>query len=96
VAGQLLTCALVEISLGDLAAASIHAGRLTLLCLLATLAGRSVAMMAGLAPGAVLLAAVLPAVLAYAWMEGSNVIETINKAFGVGSGAQTDVVPTQP
>ena len=96
VAGQLLTCALVEISLGDLAAASIHAVRLTLLCLLATLAGRSVAMMAGLAPGAVLLAAVLPAVLAYAWMEGSNVIETINKAFGVGSGAQTEVVPTQP
>jgi O-antigen/teichoic acid export membrane protein len=96
VAGLLLACALVDINLWDLAVASIHAVRLTLLCLLATFAGRSLAIMSGFAPGIVLLAAILPAALAYIWMEGSNLVETINKALGVGGGAQADAVPTQP
>jgi hypothetical protein len=53
-------------------------------------------MMAGLQPGAALLAAVLPAALAYVWLEGSFVVEAINKALGVGGRAQTGAVPTQP
>jgi O-antigen/teichoic acid export membrane protein len=96
VAGQLLACRLVDVRLGALVAASVKATRLTLLCLLGTLAGRSLAMLAGLQPGAVFLAAVILSALVYAWIEGSNLIETINKALGVNGRARTGTVQTQP
>ena len=47
IAGQFLACELVEATLANLARAAAHAVRLTLLCMLATLAGRSIAKMAG-------------------------------------------------
>ena len=96
IAGQILACALVDATFGDLAIASLPAVRLTLLCMLATFAGRTIAMMAGLQPGFVLIGAVLPAALTYAWMEGSNAVETIKRALSAGGGAQPSTVQTLP
>jgi PST family polysaccharide transporter len=96
VAGQFLACELVDASLADLARASARAVRLTLLCMLATFAGRSIAMMAGLPPGVVLLGAILPAALTYLWMEGSNAIETIRTALSIGGAARPRPVEARP
>jgi O-antigen/teichoic acid export membrane protein len=94
-AGQSLACTLVGIGMGDLASAAMRALRPTLGCLLATFCGRSIAMMAGLQPGVVLIAAVLPAALVYAWMEGAKVMTTINKAIGVGGRARAGTAQIQ-
>ncbi len=96
IAGQMLACALVGISLRDLFGASKGAMRLTLVCVVATIVGRTLAMMAGFPASVMLFAAVVSAAIAYAWMEGPSVIGMINKSIGGGSRAPTGVVPTQP
>lgn len=96
VAGQFLACELVDATLASLARASAHAVRLTLLCMLGTLAARSIAMLAGLPPGVVLLGAILPAALTYLWIEGSNAIETIRTALSIGGAARPHTVEAQP
>jgi lipopolysaccharide exporter len=79
--GQGLACALIGLSLRDLATSAIPAVRLTVLCVLATVAGKTAAMLAGADAGIVLIAAAAPPALVYLWMEGSNAMDLIGRAF---------------
>lgn len=89
VAGQALACALIGLSLRDLATSAIPALRLTVFCALATLAGGTVAMLAGAGSATILIAAAAPPALVYLWLERSNAKDLIGKAFVPGNGAQT-------
>ena len=95
VAGQALACALIGLSLRDLATSGIPALRLTVLCALATVAGRTVAALAGADGAIVLIAAAAPPTLVYLWMERSNAIDLIGKAFVPAAGAQAKTSQAQ-
>ena len=86
--GQGLACALIGLSLRDLAISVIPAVRLTMLCALATVAGRTAAMLTGASGGMVLIAAAAPAALAYLWMERSNAADLIGRAFVPAAGTR--------
>jgi PST family polysaccharide transporter len=73
-------CVLAEVTLREIAQATIPALRLTLVCGIATIAGRSLALAAGADRPIVTIAAVVPAVLVYAWMEGATVLGMIGTA----------------
>jgi|HubBroStandDraft_1064217.scaffolds.fasta_scaffold66142_2 PST family polysaccharide transporter len=79
--GQGLACALIGLSLRDLATSVIPALRLTVLCALATVGGRMAAMFAGERGAIVLVAAAVPPALVYLWMERSNAMDLIGRAF---------------
>ncbi len=79
--GQGLACALIGLSLRDLAISAVPALRLTALCALATVAGRTAAMLAGERSAIVLLAAAAPPTLVYLWMERSHAMDLIGRAF---------------
>jgi hypothetical protein len=95
VAGQALACALIGLSLLDLARSGMPALRLTLLCALATISGRAVAAFAGAADATALVAAALPPALVYLWMERSNAMDLIGKAFLPSAGARPKPSQTQ-
>ena len=95
VAGQALACALIGLSLLDLARSVGPALRLTLLCALATLSGRTVATFAGAGDATVLVAAALPPALVYLWMERSNAMDLIGKAFVPSASARPKPSQTQ-
>jgi hypothetical protein len=95
VAGQALACALIGLSLLDLARSVGPALRLTLLCALATLSGRTVATFAGAGDATVLVAAALPPALVYLWMERSNAMDLIGKAFVPSARARPKPSQTQ-
>ena len=84
--GQWLACALIGLSLGQLAMAAGSALRLTALCAAATLAGKTLGWMA-ISSGVIsnhailLLAAALPPALLYLWMERSHAMDLIGRAF---------------
>jgi lipopolysaccharide exporter len=88
VAGQALACALLGLGLSDLARAVIPALRLAALCALATVAGRTVAMVSGGSGAIILIAAVAPPALVYLWLERSNAMDLIGKAFVPSASAQ--------
>jgi O-antigen/teichoic acid export membrane protein len=93
VGGQALACALLGLTLRDLLDPAMPGLRLAALCGLCTLAGRTILILAGFKGAPVLIAAVAPAALAYAWMERSNAVEMISKAFapkGEAEVAQTE------
>ena len=79
--GQAIACGLIGLSLRDLARSSIPALRLTVVCALATVAGRTGAMLAGARGSTVLIAAVAAPALVYLWLERSNAMDLIGKAF---------------
>jgi hypothetical protein len=79
--GQGLACALIGLSLRDLATSAIPALRLTVLCALATVAGKAAAMLAGEHDAIVLVAAAAPPAMVYLWMERSNAMDLIGRAF---------------
>ncbi len=81
VAGLAMACALVELPLGALARAAAGGVRLTLLCGLCIVAGRTAAMAAGYRDAPVLAAAALPAALAYVWMERASISAMLAQAF---------------
>lgn len=81
VAGQALACALLGLGLSDLARSAIPALRLTALCALATVVGRTVATISGGSGGTLLIAAAAPPALIYLWLERSNAMDLIGKAF---------------
>jgi PST family polysaccharide transporter len=91
VAGQALACALIGLSLRDLANSGIPALRLTVLCALATVAARTAATLAGADSATILVAAVAAPALVYLWLERSNAMDLIGKAFVPGDRAQTKV-----
>ena len=93
--GQGLACALIGLSLRDLATSAIPALRLTVLCALATVAGRMAAMVAGESGVIVLVAAATPPALIYLWMERSNAMDLIGRAFVPAAGAQTKTSQAQ-
>lgn len=81
VAGVALAGMLLGVGPRDLARTATPGLRLAVICGLCAFVGRSVAMAAGY-DGAMLLAgAAAPAALAYGWMEGSQAIEMIARAF---------------
>jgi O-antigen/teichoic acid export membrane protein len=84
--GQSLACALIGLSLRNLATSAIPAIRLTVLCALATAAGKTAAMLAGADAGIVLIAAAVPPALVYLWMERSNAMDLIGRAFVPAAG----------
>jgi hypothetical protein len=93
--GQGLACALIGLSLRDLAISVIPAVRLTMLCALATVAGRTAAMLTGASGGMVLIAAAAPAALAYLWIERSNAADLIGRAFVPAAGARAKASEAQ-
>lgn len=88
VAGQALACSLLGLSLRDLARAGIPAFRLAVLCALATVAGKTAATLAAAGGATILIAAALPAALVYLWLERSNAMDLIGKAFVPAAGAR--------
>ena len=100
VVGQALACELIALRLWNLAVAALPAIRLTVLCALATLAGRTLAKIAmpdgiGSNHTVVLLAAALPAALIYLWIERSHAADLIGKAFVPGGGVRTKASQAQ-
>jgi O-antigen/teichoic acid export membrane protein len=95
VAGQSLACTLIGLSLRDLARSGIPAVRLTVLCALATLAGRTTALIAGVSGATVLIAAAVPPTLVYLWLERSNAMDLIGRAFVPAAGAQAKTSQAQ-
>lgn len=95
VAGQALACALVGLGLRDLARFGMPAVRLTVLCALATLGGRTAASVAGGSSATVLIAAAVPPTLVYLWLERSNAMDLIGKAFVPAAGAQAKASQAQ-
>jgi len=81
VAGQAIACALIGLTLRDLARSSLPALRLTALCALATVAGKEIATFAMAGSATILIAAAVPPALVYLWMERSNAMDLIGKAF---------------
>jgi O-antigen/teichoic acid export membrane protein len=88
VAGQAIACALIGLTLRDLARSAIPALRLTVFCALATAAGRTAAMLAGESGAMLLIAAAVPPTLVYLWMERSNAMDLVGRAFVPAAGAQ--------
>lgn len=80
VVGIWAACVLAEVTLPEIVQATIPSLRLTLVCGLATMAGRSLAIAAGADRPVVMIAAIVPAVLLYAWMEGATVLEMVGTA----------------
>ena len=78
---------MIGLSLRNLATSAIPAIRLTVLCALAIAAGKTAAMLAGADAGIVLIAAAVPPALIYLWMERSNAIDLIGRAFVPAAGA---------
>jgi O-antigen/teichoic acid export membrane protein len=85
IGGQAVACALIGLTLRDLARSAMPAVRLALLCALATVAGRTVATLAEAGGATMLVAAALPPALVYLWLERSNAMELIGKAFVPGA-----------
>jgi EamA domain-containing membrane protein RarD len=85
IGGQAVACALIGLTLRDLARSAMPAVRLALLCALATVAGRTVATLAEASGAMMLVAAALPPALVYLWLERSNAMELIGKAFVPGA-----------
>jgi O-antigen/teichoic acid export membrane protein len=88
VIGQAVACALLGLSLRDLAWSALPALRLTAACALATVAGRTLATLASSSRPMVLVAAALPPALFYLWLERSNAMDLIGKAFVPSAGAR--------
>lgn len=95
VAGQALACALLGLSLRSLARSAIPALRLTMFCALATLAGRTAAMLAGAGNATVLIAAAAPPALVYLWLERSNAVDLVARAFAPSGGAPVEAPQAQ-
>jgi PST family polysaccharide transporter len=95
VLGQALACALIGLSLRDLVRSGIPALRLAALCALATAAGKTAAILAGETGAIVLVAAAAPPALIYLWMERSNAMDLIGKAFVSPPKPQTEASEAQ-
>lgn len=88
VLGQALACALLGLRLRKLAWSVMPALKLTVLCALATIGGRTLAILASSGRPTTLLAAALPPALVYLWMERSNAMDLFGKAFVPSAGAR--------
>jgi PST family polysaccharide transporter len=95
VLGQALACALIGLSLRDLVRSGIPALRLAALCALATVAGKTAAILAGESGAIVLVAAAAPPALIYLWMERSNAMDLIGRAFVPAPEPQTKASEAQ-
>ncbi len=93
VAGQAIACALIDLRLRDLARAAIPSLRLTALCALATVGGKTAATYAEAHGAIVLVAAAVPPALVYLWLERSNAMDLLGRAFVPAADAQ--VKPSQ-
>jgi PST family polysaccharide transporter len=93
--GQALACALIGLSLQDLVRSGIPALRLAALCALATVAGKTAAILAGESGAIVLVAAAAPPALIYLWMERSNAMDLIGRAFVPAQEPQTKASEAQ-
>jgi lipopolysaccharide exporter len=93
--GQALACALIGLSLRDLVRSGIPALRLAALCALATVAGKTAAILAGESGAIVLVAAAAPPALIYLWMERSNAMDLIGRAFVPAQEPQTKASEAQ-
>jgi O-antigen/teichoic acid export membrane protein len=88
VAGQALACALLGLSLRDLVKSGSSAFRLTILCALATVVGKTAATLGAAGGATMLIAEALPPALVYLWLERSNAMDLIGKAFVPAAGAR--------
>ncbi|HVB79024.1 MAG TPA: lipopolysaccharide biosynthesis protein [Candidatus Binataceae bacterium] len=93
VAGQSLACALIGLTLRDLVRPTVRALRLAMFCGLSTLAGRTLAILAGAGSATELIAAAVPPALVYLWLERSNAADLIARAFAPGARGASIEVP---
>ncbi|MGH7913944.1 MAG: lipopolysaccharide biosynthesis protein [Candidatus Binataceae bacterium] len=84
--GQALACALIGLTLRDLARSGIPALRLAALCALACVVGKAAAVVAGAGSATILIAAAAPPALVYLWLERANAMDLIGKAFVPSTG----------
>jgi O-antigen/teichoic acid export membrane protein len=82
IAGQLVVCVLVELELKKVVEAALPGLRVALVCMLATLAGRTMGKLALIHGPLVLLFAAIPAVLCFLWLEGDDAARIAANAFG--------------
>jgi O-antigen/teichoic acid export membrane protein len=81
IVGQAIACALIGLTLRDLIYSSGPALRLTAVCALATVVAKTAVTLAGARESTVLIAAVAAPALVYLWLERSNAVDLIGKAF---------------
>ena len=84
-----------KLSLRDLVRSGIPALRLAALCALATVAGKTAAILAGESGAIVVVAAAAPPALIYLWMERSNAMDLIGRAFVPAPEPQTKASEAQ-
>ena len=82
IAGQWMACALIGLSIFDLAEAAMPSLTLTVLCALATLAGKTLAAAFELNGIFAIAAIMLPPALVFLWREAEEVQEMVAGAFG--------------
>jgi len=79
--GLSLAAKLIDTTLGHLLGAAVPGLKLAIVCAIAALAGKELALAAGLNVLPVLLAEALPALAVFLWMESSVFLDMITKAF---------------
>jgi O-antigen/teichoic acid export membrane protein len=94
IVGIWAACVLAKVTLPEITQATIPSLRLTLVCGIATIAGRSLAIAAGADRPIVMIAAIVPAVLLYVWIEGATVLGMIGTALRPNPISVTTPSPT--
>jgi len=79
--GLALAARLVDTTLMRLLATALPGLRLAIVCGIAAIAGKEIAMAMGVTAAGVLVAEALPALLVFLWMEASIFLDMIGKAF---------------
>jgi hypothetical protein len=79
--GLALAAKLIDTTLGHLLGAALPGLKLAIVCGIAALAGKELALAAGMNGLPVLLAEALPALAVFLWMEASVFTDMITKAF---------------
>lgn len=81
IAGQYLVCQLIQIRLRDLVPAVIPGVRVALPCMMATAAGKALAIWLGIGPPLVLSFVMVPPAIVFCWLEASELTQMMGSAF---------------
>ncbi len=88
--GQLIVCALIGLTIGDLLSTLFASLRITSVCLIATLGGAAIAATLSLPSPIALACLAVPPALAYLWLEGGDWWRLALGAFGRTSAAPVE------
>ena len=91
IAGQWMACLLIGLGIGGLFEASVPAVWLTMMCGVATLAGKSLAFAMDLHGAALIALVIVPPAIVFAWREARDMRAMVSQAFGSGKVAPIDL-----